>query len=258
MWPGKDGARRTFRIDGIDGRRVKGRVVRRPDTITRMRRWCPRLPAGQAVPVLASYRTSIVEGWCEGPALRPDDEEGAAEAGALLFRMQATAPLEIVDGEDLRFASLLRDVSRWARTLVKSGHLSTGDRTRLVDRATSERPSAGTWGLRHGDFAPDNLVRTATGLCCVDNTTVAAHFLESDLAQTAYRWPLVGTVRERFLDGYARAGGPARWARPTSWERHEAFWMICALLRAADFRVREGMSGVEIPLDRLLQHARGA
>jgi hypothetical protein len=82
----------------------------------------------------------------------------------------------------------------------------------------------------------------------VDNTTVGPGILESDLAQTLYRWPMTAREREGFLAGHRRR------APPTRFEEDEPFWRIAVALRAAAYRQREGIGDVLVPLRELARH----
>jgi aminoglycoside phosphotransferase (APT) family kinase protein len=204
------------------------------------------------VPLLASGGTAVIEGWCHGRRVPRRDVDAAREAGAMLGALHRTVEPEDVGADDPRLHFWLRQLASWIGNARRAGLLSEGDALRVRDRTRALRPSRATWGLRHGDFSADNLVVGEKGLCCVDNTTIGVHFLERDLAQTFYRWPMSASVRRAFLAGYDRAGGACRFLE------NEEFWMISATVRAVGYRLRRGMSDLETPLRALRRHALDA
>jgi aminoglycoside phosphotransferase (APT) family kinase protein len=168
----------------------------------------------------------------------------------MLARLHAAADREEVAADDARLAAWFESVDGWFEELERLGVLGAEDRDRAARRTRLERPARATWGLQHGDFCGENLVVTDAGLCCVDNTTLGPGLLESDLAQTFYRWPMDGPTRRRFLAGYARH------ASPDSFLADEPYWRAAGALRAAAFRGREGAGPVDVPLRELARHVR--
>jgi hypothetical protein len=245
--PGTDAPRRTYRIDLEDGRRLKGRIVSGPDRAERMRRWLPALPKGRFPVLLAAAGSATLESWIPGFSCRESDEAAAETAGALLSLVHQSLVPERLSESEPRFAAWCADAERWLSELRTAGHLDDALARRVGDHLEGLRPMSATWGLRHGDLCAENLVHGAAGLCCIDNVTVAPGLIESDLAQTFYRWPMTPSQRERFLRGYGRGEAAV------SFLRHEDFWIITAALRAGAFRLRHRAPAIGVPLDVLSQ-----
>jgi hypothetical protein len=246
--PGNTTPRRTFRIQLTDGRVMKGRIVRDAATASRMQRWLPLLPEDRFPPLLATRGTATLEAWCPGRSCREADDSALEASGALLGEIHGLLEREELSSSDARLTSWFEDLERWIEELRRGGSLSDEYAGRVLERAVDTRPARATWGLRHGDFCAENLLVSDRGLCCIDNVTVAPGILESDLAQTCYRWPMTTRERERFLLGYRRH------AAPTTFLDHEGFWMIAAALRAAAIRLRGNTGALEAPLRVLEQH----
>ena len=114
-----------------------------------------------------------------------------------------------------------------------------------VALARRSAPATADWGLCHGDFCAENLlVVPALGLHVVDNETICELWQDYDLARTWYRWPMEALAFAAFLDGYREH------RQADTFLAHFQFWAICALLRSAAFRLREGVSA-EVPIRRL-------
>jgi len=247
--PGSTTPRRTFRLQLTDGRVIKGRIVRDAGAASRMQRWLPMLPEERFPPLLATSGTATLEAWYPGRPCREADDSMLETAGALLGEIHGLLEREQVSSSDDRLIGWFEDIERWIEELRLGGSLSDEHAGRVLARAADTRPPHATWGMRHGDFCGENLVIGDRGLCCIDNVSVAPGILESDLAQTFYRWPMTARERERFLLGYQRH------AVPTTFLDHECFWMIAAALRSASIRLRGNTGGIEAPLRVLKQHA---
>ena len=246
--PGDATPRRTFRIQLTDGRVTKGRIVRDAATASRMQRWLPMLPEDRFPRLLATRGAATLEAWCSGRPCREADDSTLETSGALLGEIHGLLEREELSSSDDRLTGWLEDIERWIEELRRAGSLGDEYAGRVLARAADTRPPRATWGLRHGDFCAENLVVGDRGLCCIDNVTVAPGILESDLAQTFYRWPMTARQRERFLLGYRRR------AVPTTFLDHEGFWMIAAALRSAAIRLRGNTGAIEAPLRVLEQH----
>ena len=246
--PGDATPRRTFKIQLTDGRVMKGRIVRDAATASRMQRWLPALPEERFPRLLATRGAATLEAWCSGHPCREVDDSIMETSGALLGEIHGLLEREEVSSSDDRLASWFEDIERWIEELRRGGSLGDEYAGRVLERAAETRPERATWGLRHGDFCGENLVIGDRGICCIDNVTVAPGILESDLAQTFYRWPMTTQERECFLLGYRRH------ALPTTFLDHEGFWMIAAALRAAAIRLRGNTGAIEAPLRVLEQH----
>jgi hypothetical protein len=246
--PGHTTPRRTFRIELTDGRVVKGRIVRDAETASRMQRWLPLLPEDRFPRLLATRGTATLEAWSSGRPCREADDSTLETSGALLGEIHGLLEPEEVSASDDRLTAWFKDIEGWIEELRRGGSLSDEYAGRVLARAGDTRPARATWGLRHGDFCGENLVVSDRGLCCIDNATVAPGILESDLAQTFYRWPMTARKRERFLLGYRRH------AVPTRFLEHEGFWTIAAALRSATVRLRGDTGAIDAPLRVLEQH----
>ena len=247
--PGNTTPRRTFRIQLTDARVIKGRIVRDAGAASRMQRWLPVLPEGRFPPLLATSGAATLEAWCSGRPCPEADDSILETSGALLGEIHGLIEREEMSSSDDRLTGWFEDIERWIEELRRGDALSDEHAGRVLARAADTRPARATWGLRHGDFCGENLVVSERGLCCIDNVTVAPGILESDLAQTFYRWPMTTRERERFLVGYRR------YAVPMTFLDHEGFWMIAAALRSAAIRLRGNTGGIEAPLRVLKQHA---
>jgi hypothetical protein len=243
LWRRGEGPRRTFRIELAGGGCAKGRTHRNAEVPARMARWIPLAPHGLAA-VRASGGAATLEEWVDGEPLEPHDEVLAEEAGALLGALHAVLPLESVRVDDRHLADRGDEARRWLEEVRAAGRL-TAAATARVDALLRQRPRAARWGLYHGDFSPENLVVEARRVRCVDNTTVRPEILEVDLGFSFNRWPLDGTVRERFLRGYRRHADPALFLA------NEPFWRIHAALRSAAYRIRESAGDPALPLGEL-------
>jgi hypothetical protein len=246
--PGGTTPRRTFRIELADGRVVKGRIVRDAATASRMQRWLPMLPEASFPRLLATRGAATLEAWCSGSPCRAVDDSTLETSGALLGEVHGLIGREEVSSNDARLIGWFEDIECWIEELRRAGTLSDGFAGRVLERTAETRPAQATWGLRHGDFCAENLVIGDRGLCCIDNATVAPGILESDLAQTFYRWPMTTRERESFLRGYRRH------AAPEMFREHEGFWMVAAALRAVAIRRRGGTGALEAPLRVLERH----
>jgi hypothetical protein len=247
--PGDTTPRRTFRIQLTDGRVTKGRIVRDAGAASRMQRWLPMLPEDRFPRLLATRGAATLEAWCSGRPCREADDSTLEKSGALLSEIHGLIEREEVSSSDDRLAGWFQDIERWIEELRRAGSLSDEQAGRVLARADETRPARATWGLRHGDFCGENLVVSDRGLCCIDNVSVGPGILESDLAQTFYRWPMTTRERERFLLGYRQH------AVPTAFLDHECFWMIAAASRSAAARLRGNTGAIEAPLRVLTRHA---
>ncbi len=229
---------------------MKGRSARDARCAAQLQRWLPLLPKERFPTLLAVSNAASLESWCPGqPCTEPDDALRES-SGVMLSELHRLIELEDVRCGDARLSGWFDEAERWTRALHEGGHLDGEAARRVLARIGDARPDQATWGLTHDDFCLENLVFSEHGLCCVDNITVAPGILESDLAQTFYRWPMSGAERESFLRGYG-AGAVA-----TGFLDHERFWMIAVTLRAAEWRMRRNTGRIDIPLAVLDRYAR--
>ena len=238
----RESPRRTFRIELADGGLLKARTHRHEEVTERMSRWLPLLATRGFGALRATEGIASLEEWVVGDPVDPADAEAAEWAGALLGTCHAVLPVEVLSEGDPRLVRWGEDALRWIEAIHAAGHLAAAECERLAAKLEALRPHSARWGLYHGDFSPDNLVAGASGVRCVDNTTVRPHLLEVDPGFTFNRWPLNGAVRERFLHGYRRHADPALFLA------NEPYWRIGAALRSAAYRVRERMGDVGLPL----------
>jgi hypothetical protein len=221
---------------------VKGRTHRDPEVAERMLRWLPALAAHGFAAIRGASGSATLEEWIAAEPLDPADGESAERAGALLGACHAAMPVEVVAARDARLGALCDDAVSWIEALRAASLLTDARARGLAAELEARRPTSARHGLYHGDFSPENLVVDASGVRCIDNTTVRTHLLEIDPGFTLNRWPLEGSVRERFLAGYGRRSDPGPFL--TS----EGFWRLAAALRSAAYRVRERTGDVDLPL----------
>ena len=249
--PGRHTTRSAFRLDLVGGRTVKGRVM----PAEPMRAWCqwhPHLPAEGFPALLCNAATASLEAWAPGCALRPADPEHLPAAGALLGRVHAVGQPRALPWSDARLQELDERIGRWRDRVLASGQLDAAA-SRAVPRLLERlRPATATWGLRHGDFARENLVLGPEGLVCIDNVSVREDARELDLAQAIYRWSMAPSERAAFLAGHAR------YADASNHAASEPFWNLVIALRSLSWRLREGTGQLEQPrrlLDAVLENA---
>lgn len=239
-------ARASFRIALEDGTVVKGRRLDsrfEAERLTRLSRHL-RLPLVPAV--IAQRGAAVIEPWTHGAGLAATGLADLRVCGALLGSIH-TAPVPADAAEDIAIARRER-ATRLAdnlQQLAASRRIDERFRAR-IDAAAAPAPAAPLIGLIHGDFCPDNLVRTDAGtIVAVDNETLRFEALDYDLARCWYRWPLDEAQRDAFLDGYASKRSPADFLR------HFSYWAICVLVDSAVFRIGAGIEGSDAVLQQL-------
>ena len=237
--------RAAFRLQFSDGRVLKGRcleTMQQAETVWRLAN--AYLGAAPVARVVAWRSEALLEEWLPGLAVAVDwdGHEHAREAGVLLGGLHCVG----TPRADCRRALQPRwlDESLDVGALVAAG-CDAASAQEAVALARRSAPVTADWGLCHGDFCAENLlVVPVLGLHVVDNETICELWQDYDLARTWYRWPMETLAFAAFLDGY-------REHRQTdTFLAHFQFWAICALLRSAAFRLREGVSA-EVPIRRL-------
>lgn len=241
--PDRAWGRRTQRVVLLDGRAVKARLLRNEAAVARIARWLPLLPAPGFSPLLASRGRATVEPWIEGGPVAPGDDAVAEAAGALLGACHDAVPRRVVAAEGAEVRGAVVFALRRVDHLASVGAVEGAHALRIRRALRDASPRAATLGLAHGDYAPENLVRAASGdVVCVDNTTLRPGLLEADLGFAWNRWPLAQGGRERFLLGYRRR------ADPTGFLAAERFFRLAEALRSAAWRSARGAPGLALPL----------
>ncbi|HJU23922.1 MAG TPA: aminoglycoside phosphotransferase family protein [Casimicrobiaceae bacterium] len=236
--------RAAFRLRFRDGRTLKGRrleTAQQAETVWRLSQL--HLRSEPVARVVARRSEALLEEWVLGQAIAAPDAETLRSAGALLGRLHR------IDGPgfhvkrvvDQRFVEESLDAGR----LVRANLLGQATAREAVALARASAPIDAEWGLCHGDFCAENLLRVPErGLHVVDNETICELWYDCDLARTWYRWPMNASAFATFLDGYRLH------REPREFIAHFRFWAICVLLRSAMFRQRNAVS-TESPLARL-------
>jgi len=236
--------RAAFRLRFRDGRTLKGRrleTAQQAETVWRLSQL--HLRSAPIARVVAQRSEALLEEWLVGRAIAAADPETLRSAGALLGRLHR------IDAPGLHAKRVVEQ--RWiddsldAGRLVRAGLLDEPAAREAAVLARASAPVDAEWGLCHGDFCAQNLLRVAErGLHVVDNETICELWYDCDLARTWYRWPMNASAFETFLDGYRLH------REPSEFIAHFRFWAICVLLRSAAFRQRNSVS-TEPPLARL-------
>jgi Phosphotransferase enzyme family len=238
--------RATFRIDLDDGAALKARRFDSAFEAERFARLTRHAGHPQVPAATAQRGAAAIEPWIEGKslagqAIAPDEIH---ELGALLGAIHVAPPPARSEGE-LALAHSEREgrLAANIQRLVALKCIDDGERIRSAAGAT---PIEFEVGLIHGDFCPDNFVRTTENrIVAVDNETLRFEALDYDLARTWYRWPMDGAQASAFLDGYRTRRSPETFLR------NFPYWAICALVDSAVFRAGAGIAGVDAVLQRL-------
>jgi aminoglycoside phosphotransferase (APT) family kinase protein len=245
--------RASFRIALADGAQLKARRFESAFEAARFTRLTQHL-SDPAVPAAIAQRgATVLEPWIEGHVLTSADvaPEELRTCGALLGAIHVA---RLPPGSDADIAVARRERERRLadnlQRLQAAGKIDEAF-IRRVRAAAAPVPSAPAIGLIHGDFCPENLLRTAAGpIVAVDNETMRFESLDYDLARSWYRWPMSDGQARSFMDGYATRRSA------DSFLRHFAYWAICALVDSAVFRCDAGITGVDAVLTRLDTFAR--
>lgn len=187
----------------------------------------------------------VLEEWIEGDSLAMVD----VPADELVAASEVLAQLHNLEVPESGAASSAREM-QWIQkllgSLVARSGLSAAQATQIEEKMRRTLPQQTTRGLIHYDFCGENLVlHESRGVVSVDHEWLCVHSLEFDLARAVYRWNLTGKSLANFLDGYRRAGGPAR-------EEQLDWWLLANKIFAAEVRVRRGWSDAASSLQSLL------
>lgn len=238
---------RAFRLDLVDGTRLKARQMATADKADAVRRLLAA--AGDGFPRVIAWRGSaLLFAWFEGATLA--DPAGVAPAtlrrcGALLAGLHTRA---VPDGAILDTtgpADVCERLEREVDALARAGRLSDRLARRCLDAAAASAPGACAVGIVHGDFCGENIVGSPRGPVCVDNANLGVGPLDFDLARVFYRWRLAPAQRAELLAGYARVRDPA------AFRSAALFWLTCAFIGGAAVRERMQVPGAEEALRRL-------
>jgi hypothetical protein len=235
-------SRATFRIALADGSELKARRFDSEFEAVRVARLTRHLNDPLVPAAIAQRGATLIEPWIEGRPLVADDlaPNELHACGALLAAIHLTSAPPGFDGE-VAVARREREgrLTENLRGLLAAGRLDA-EFARRAHAAAEPVPSMPVIGLIHGDFCPENLVRTQAGrIFSVDNETMRFEALDYDLARSWHRWPMSAVQARSFLDGYASHRSP------DSFLRHFSYWAICALVDATMFRSSAGIDGVD-------------
>lgn len=238
--------RASFRIALSDGTAVKGRRFDTAYEAERFAKLTRHLAHPQIPAAIAQRGTAVIEPWTDGKSLDALAAEETHTLGASLASIHVAAPpagsqRDIEAARSERRDRLTVNVDR----LIRLGCIDSAFAARIRS-AAEPLPTAVEIGLIHGDFCPENLVRTNDGqVVAVDNETLRFEALDYDLARTWYRWRMSDAQARAFLDGYRTTRSP------DGFLRHFPYWAICALVDSVTFRATAEIGGVEQILRRL-------
>jgi hypothetical protein len=239
--------RASFRIALDDGSIVKGRCFDSGFEAERFARLTRQLACPQVPAAIAQRGAAVIEPWTVGQSLagQPIALATIRALGALLASIHVAPPPAGSERDiDVARAERRHRLESNIGRLVDLKRID-GDFAARIRVAATPVPSDIAIGLIHGDFCPENLVRTEDGIVAVDNETLRFEALDYDLARTWYRWRMDGAQARAFLDGY----GAQR--APDGFLRHFPYWAICALVDSAVFRIGAGITDVDKVLRRL-------
>jgi Ser/Thr protein kinase RdoA (MazF antagonist) len=244
----RNSRRASFRIALEDGTAIKGRRFETRFEAERFARLTRHLASPRVPAAIAQRGGAVIEPWIAGKSLAGQAVTLAEmrDCGALLASIHVTPPPtasedELALARQERERRLAGNVDR----LLMAGLIDESFAGRLRS-AAGPQPARFAVGLIHGDFCPENLVRTEDDrILAVDNETLRFEALDYDLARCWYRWTMDGAQARAFLDGYGTQRSPADFLR------HFAYWAICALVDSVVFRAGAGIAGVDAVLRRL-------
>jgi len=196
---------------------------------------------------LARQGPLLLEPWIEGSPVDARSPDIAARCGSLLGEFHARTPLEDRFGHPVGLAKeQMEYLVQAGDRLLASEEISGKAHQVLVTTAQRLQPTEAAQGIIHGDLAPENIVIDESGrLVVIDNDQVLSHPFDYDLARAWIRWPMTGVMKMRFLDAYRRHRDP------TPFQISVHFWLLCALTRAAAFRVENAVVGRNVHLYHL-------
>ncbi|HEX2113117.1 MAG TPA: aminoglycoside phosphotransferase family protein [Alphaproteobacteria bacterium] len=239
--------RASFRIALDNGAIVKGRRFDSSFEAERFARLTRHLAHPQIPAAIAQRGAAVIEPWTVGQSLAGKTIALAEirALGALLASIHV-APPPAGSERDIDVARAERE-HRLESNIGRLVDLKRidGDFAAQIRAAATPVPSDIAVGLIHGDFCPENLVRTEGGIVAVDNETLRFEALDYDLARTWYRWRMDGAQARAFLDGY----GAQR--APDGFLQHFPYWATCAMVDSAVFRAGAGIADVDKVLWRL-------
>lgn len=243
------GACSSFRLMLADGQELKAKRLRSAIDAERVDRLLCLLGHPTFPAVHLRRGAAILTRWVDGKPLSSAEADadvlqtcGATHA-FIHSRCSLTAPTRASwRSRAHRLARPQRDLD----TLVGAGWIERGEAAAALEVARRHVPDDWAVGIVHGDFNPENVVRTAAGdIAVIDNETLSIGACAYDLARTWYRWPMSAAQRAAYLEGYRRHGSA------DELERHFPFWAVTVLARGAAFRVRAGRRGIAEPIARL-------
>lgn len=238
----------AFRLRFSDGSVMKGRRLQTEEQAREAWRIARLLSSARVARPIAVSGDALIEEWLPGEPIGSGLEE-IFEAGRMLAEIHRAGPAGPARRE--RVGRSWVDASLDVEPLIRAGLLDRRIGEQAVGMARSALPPHAEWGVCHGDFCAENLLRvTGRGLFVIDNETLGEGWYDFDLARTWYRWPMAPAGFRTFLNGYALRRDVG------SYLRAMPFWNVAALVRAARFRLEDG-SPTGAPIARLVAIARG-
>jgi hypothetical protein len=242
-----------YQISFADGRTMKARRCRSESAAVRIQAFSRRLPDGHFPTVLARRGAALLIEWIDGRPLagRCNDRTFVRQAGSLLGQIHSVPGLS-----PRRVPGFTPEVQRerlsQALDRLAIVGLTRAESKVIVEAATRRVPAQPAFGLVHRDFCPENAVVDPHGrVWFVDTEAVGVGAYDYDLARTEYRWPLHSTNRECFLEGYALHRSDE------TFRSHETYWLTLAFVDSALYRLREGISRAQEPIERLRRLIEG-
>jgi aminoglycoside phosphotransferase len=245
---GRKHGRRVYRVELTDGRTIKARRLESEEAARRLVALRAAIEPAFA-PVLDRHGPVLLEAWIEGvPLAERDTEARAAEAGALLARLHASAEARPSGAVPTR---PWREGAAAELAALGDAHaLGADEVATLAAELRRHDPGSVPTVLIHGDFCGENMVIDGAGrLRVIDNEWLAIAPRGFDLGRTFSRWPMSDAAWQRLVAGYRSAArvdhGPL------------AFWKIVAALKSAHIRLRATPERLEFSLGLLRRFARG-
>ena len=242
--------RSVFRLERSDGSLLKARRIDDPNRAERVFAVSTDLDHPAFAKTLGQRGSALVEEWVLGKALKELDEISPSimrACGAIAGEMHTTPPCEDRWGPIHRPNDRLFSHLRWiSKQLFRLECISESLWHEIMTYVTELIPSVVEYGFVHQDLAPENVILEPGGaLRIIDNANFDVFPCDLDLARTWYRWPLEGASESAFLEGYREHRSP------DGFHDNFAFWALAVFLKAAWFRRRSKVPGIDIPLSML-------
>ena len=221
--------RQAWRAVLADGSKVKVRRRKDEQQADRVVEILANLDVEGFARVLGRWRRVTVEEWIEGSTLEYPTRSEVVQAAILLRRLHDSRPVQM-ESTAPHLEGVICKLPLAGLEVLE---------TPLRELA----PAECLWGLIHGDFCGNNLVRdTMQGIWCIDNEWQGTGPILYDLARTLTLWDFDEEQEACFLHAYY---GKDQAVSPGF------FWTASALVESIHNRRKRGMASVEIPERRL-------